>query len=133
MGWCRLKSKESLVPDPQIVEINVGDLFAYRNITPELQTKGDDYRNWVLKRLKKVLNSFPNLEAILISTDKFGLMYKGGHTEPLPAREFNDLYPKFIPDRFETRYFIQRPFKKLKSFKEFEDKGAQRNYVLFLP
>ncbi|MHA2499234.1 MAG: hypothetical protein ACXAEL_06680 [Candidatus Hodarchaeales archaeon] len=133
LGWCTLNSETSFIPDPQIVQINIGDFFAYRNIPPSLEFQGETYRQWVLARVKSVLSSFPNLQAILISTDKLPLMYRGWHTEPLQNRSFDELAPLFIPSRFQTRYYLERPFQELKSVSDFRDMGSQRNYFLFTP
>ncbi|MFQ5976509.1 MAG: hypothetical protein ACE5OZ_00060 [Candidatus Heimdallarchaeota archaeon] len=131
LGWCTLNSQTSFVPDPQIVQINIGDLFAYRNIPPSLEYQGEIYRKWVLKRVRNVLGSFANLQAILVSTDKLPLMYRGWHTEPLKDLCFDDLAPIFVPARFQTSYYLERPFNSLKSCSEFKDMGSQRNYFLF--
>ncbi|MFX0117058.1 MAG: hypothetical protein ACFFB3_21100 [Candidatus Hodarchaeota archaeon] len=133
LGWCTLKSTTSFIPDPQVVQINPGDLFAYRNIPPSLEFHGETYRKWVLERVRNVLYSFSNLEAILISTDKLQLMFRGWHTEPLKEQSLDELAPYFIPARFQTKYYLERPFECLKPPSDFRDMGPQRNYFLFLP
>jgi len=132
LGWCTLKSPTSLIPDPQVVQINVGDLFAYRNIPPLLQIEGEMYRKWVLGRLRTVLESFKNLKAIFIPTDKLALMCRGWHIERLDDRDYDELEPLFIPSQFNTCYYIEKPFQTLKSRADFREMGAQRNYFLYL-